>query len=387
MRNTVKLLFAGCCIWLAIVAPALAQNGPDEVPESVDQQYVDSIDPYSVGPGDYLAFDYEAYSAQANKAYQAGDYELAAKYYLALIRRNVDDAGAIYDLACCYGRLEMPVPAGLFLEGAFAAGYDDYEWAANDPDFEAVRDDPAFQDAWGRIGELMDERLTGLGELVAVAAPVFLKCRVMLPANYDPAMEYPLLIGLHGYGDNPDNFATLLQRRGIDSSGFIYAAPQGPYPFLPGRKIGYSWIEGQGENEDTWKQARALAIDYVGGVVGELKARYSIGDVYLMGFSQGCTMTYSTGLTYPGLFKGLICFSGWLDSDMFADEQYAAASGLPVFIAQGTSDQMVEPASATTARDTLVKHGFTVKYYEFDGGHTVLADALTAALVYMGLLE
>jgi len=250
-----------------------------------------------------------------------------------------------------------------------------------------VRDDPAFQDSWASIGELMAERRADLGELAVVAAPVYLKCRVTLPANYDPAMEYPLLIGLHGYGDNPDNFAGLLERREIAGGNFIYAAPQGPYPFLPGKKIGYSWIEGNGEDEDTWKQARALAIDYVGGVVGELKARYSIGDVYLMGFSQGCVMTYNTGLTYPGKFSGLICFGGWLESDMFADEQYAAASGLPVYIVQGNADQLVEPQAAYDARDTLIEHGFTVEFVEFDGGHEMPAEELTAALIYMGLLE
>ncbi len=374
-----------CAGWLLVAAPVTAQDETEDVPDSIDTVYVDSIDPYSIAPGELLAFDYEEYGRQARLAYQAGDYEKAARYFIALLRRNIDDSGALYDLACCYGLLEYPMMAGFALEAAFGAGYDDYDWASWDPDFESVREDPAFQESWERIGEAIEERHAGVGEEILVESPVLLSCRVQLPPDYDPEVEYPLLIGLHGYGDNPDNFIGLLERRDIDSSGFIYAAPQGPYPYLPGKQIGYSWIEGAEDDEESWLAAREMSEQYILEVTGELQEHYRISDVYLMGFSQGCVMTYNVGLSYPWMFDGLICFAGWLENDHFTDDWLYKTNYVPVFIAQGLSDTLVEPEESYNARDTLVEHGFAVELFEFDGGHAVPEEALRAALEWIGL--
>ena len=128
-----------------------------------------------------------------------------------------------------------------------------------------------------------------------------------------------------------------------------------------------------------------MSEQYVAGVVAELTERYNVVEVYLMGFSQGCVMTYNVGLTYPELFSGLICFAGWLENNHFTDAQLAAASHLPVFIVQGLSDNLVEPEESYNARDTLTAHGFTVELFEFDGGHAVPEEALRAALEWIGL--
>jgi phospholipase/carboxylesterase len=106
---------------------------------------------------------------------------------------------------------------------------------------------------------------------------------------------------------------------------------------------------------------------------------YRISDVYLMGFSQGCSFTYGIGLRHPDLFDGLICFAGWLDTAWVSADQVLAASQMPVVIAHGSEDQVVEYEASTTARDYLEDFGYDVLFLEFEGGHTVDADALVEA--------
>ena len=46
------------------------------------------------------------------------------------------------------------------------------------------------------------------------------------PNEYDPALSYPLIILLHGFGANMYDLADL--SRAIDPSGYIYVCPNAP---------------------------------------------------------------------------------------------------------------------------------------------------------------
>ena len=53
-----------------------------------------------------------------------------------------------------------------------------------------------------------------------------------------------------------------------------------------------------------------ISTEYVATVVENLRDIYNISDVFLFGFSQGCSLTWLTGLRYPDKFSGLIGFGG-----------------------------------------------------------------------------
>ena len=100
--------------------------------------------------------------------------------------------------------------------------------------------------------------------------------------------------------------------------------------------------------------------EYVLAVLDALKSQYKIGDVYLLGFSQGCALTYLTGLHHPELFKGIICFGGWLQQDRVTLAQMQAAKGLRVFI--GQLRKKIEP-DPTRPRYIHNEHGFGYRFF------------------------
>ncbi len=63
-----------------------------------------------------------------------------------LVRLEPGNPTAHYNLACSLALSRRKVDALRALERAVALGYSDYEWMSQDPDFEGLKDHPAFQE-------------------------------------------------------------------------------------------------------------------------------------------------------------------------------------------------------------------------------------------------
>ena len=346
---------------LVFASPAFA-----DAPDWFDP---DSIDPFAENAGDFLDLDVSELKDAAWGYYTDGDYTTAAQYYLALLSYNITDGSSIYNLACCYGLLGDADRAAEFVQRAFNAGYTDVDWISWDPDFESVRETPVFQTTLIQLSLQVEAERAELGGLIYLDAQGFFECRVMLPDDYDPARQYPMIVGLHGYGSNIDRFIGLYDR--FENHDFIYATPRAPFPFFNGSDLGYSWNEGDQNDPDFWMRSTENAIEYVAGAVEQLKDRYNVGEVYLLGFSQGCSLAYMAGIKHHDLFDGLICFGGWLDNEYLDESTIKSANDTRIFIGHASDDRVVDFESAIAARDLLTEYGFDVTFFEFEGGHTV----------------
>ncbi|MEA2497276.1 MAG: phospholipase/carboxylesterase [Thermoleophilaceae bacterium] len=89
------------------------------------------------------------------------------------------------------------------------------------------------------------------------------------------------------------------------------------------------------------------------------------------GFSMGSVMSYSTGLSadrpQPA---GLLIFSGFIPK-VERWEPDLNRSDLPIFIAHGRRDPVMEVGFAREARELLEGAGFPVDYHESDAAHHI----------------
>lgn len=373
LNRTVPAALLCACL----VLPALAQE-PATAPDTEEPSR--ATDPMAPDAGDFLDTDLGGLGRRAYDAYQAGEYDSAAACYLELLSYNITDASAIYNLACCYGLMGEPELAGTYLRRSFRAGFDDIDHAQQDPDFENVRGKEVFDAVFDSIAAAFEQKKSMLGEAVWIRHPSFRPCHVRVPEGFDPEQEHVLVLGLHGYGANPESFAGLWDR--FENPGFIYAALQAPYPFSVGNELGYSWTI-RLEDKELGNKARLLSESYVVETVRELGRKYKVSGVYLLGFSQGSGTAYTVGIKNHRLLKGIICFAGWLDTEWLGTTMMQDAKGLRVFIAHGKDDRVVEPEVGTKARDELKNLGYDVTFLEFDGGHQVPAEPLRKAQEWM----
>jgi phospholipase/carboxylesterase len=121
---------------------------------------------------------------------------------------------------------------------------------------------------------------------------------------------------------------------------------------------------------DTFDRAyRQLA-----GFHDELWARTGIGPerTVLGGFSMGSVMSYALGLAGERPAPaGILAFSGFIPTVQGWQPDLESRPDLPVFIAHGRRDPVIDVAFAGRARELLEAGGLPVSYHESDAAHHI----------------
>lgn len=321
-----------------------------------------------------------------NIAYQAmleNDFSRAAKFYLYVISHDIDDAHSHYNLARCYGYLGQSNYASNFLIMAINYGFNNYTLIKADEAFKSLKQQPEF---YKQFQVVLDSG-KDLGENIYVETEKLVKCRVLLPENYDAELTYPLLIGMHGYGGRPEEFARLWEA--LQTHSFIFVIPEGPYDAFPdtyNKVVGYSWDVAVRDLE-LYKRSDHFSSEFIVNVKDYVSKNYSIGKSFLLGFSQGGGHAYATGIKNVDKFEGIICFGARLPDYkkypwFLSEDEIRAGKDLKVFIAHGKEDGNPNK-SAVAAKKILRKFDYEVKLQLFEGRHYVNIAALEAALKWM----
>jgi phospholipase/carboxylesterase len=112
----------------------------------------------------------------------------------------------------------------------------------------------------------------------------------------------------------------------------------------------------------------------IANFIDELVANYPIdaNDIALIGFSQGCILSYAVALSYPEKVQCVVAMSGYLNLDI-ATENYAnnEFSKLKIFASHGTVDQVIPVDWARKAKPILDRLGIETTYKEYPIGHGV----------------
>jgi phospholipase/carboxylesterase len=180
-----------------------------------------------------------------------------------------------------------------------------------------------------------------------------------VPTTAEPSRPSPLVVALHGAGGQAahmlDPFLETAEAR-----GYLVLAPD---------SRGRTWdvILG-GYGEDVAFLDRALAH------VFERQA-IDLARIAVAGFSDGASYALSVGIINGALFSDILAFSPGF---MAPTDQ---ANSPRVFISHGIHDGVL-PIDACSRRlvPKLRQAGYDLDYREFDGGHEVPPEMVTAAV-------
>lgn len=86
----------------------------------------------------------------ANNLANSGETEEVARHLKTAVALRPGDPNTLYNAACTYGVLGKKAEALDTLKKAFAAGWGNKNWAANDSDLDCLHGDPEFQKLVGR---------------------------------------------------------------------------------------------------------------------------------------------------------------------------------------------------------------------------------------------
>jgi phospholipase/carboxylesterase len=102
--------------------------------------------------------------------------------------------------------------------------------------------------------------------------------------------------------------------------------------------------------------------------------------VILAGFSQGGAIALYAGVRYAERLGGVIGLSTYLVGfDRVAAEALAANRDVPIFMAHGTLDGVVQLAWAERSRDALRAGGWDVEWHTYPIEHSAVIDEIVVA--------
>jgi phospholipase/carboxylesterase len=187
-----------------------------------------------------------------------------------------------------------------------------------------------------------------------------------------------LLVLHHGRGTDEHDLLPLADV--LDSRRQMHVVtPRAPLA-LPGSP-GFHWylVPRVGTPDPETFQA---AYEKLAALHEELWERTGIGPerTVLGGFSMGAVMSYALGLgpdrPAPG---GILAFSGFVPTVEGWQPDLARRQRLPVFIAHGRRDAVIDVGFAREAQERLKAGGLQVEYHESEAGHHIDPRELPAA--------
>jgi len=101
--------------------------------------------------------------------------------------------------------------------------------------------------------------------------------------------------------------------------------------------------------------------------------------IVLAGFSQGGAIALYTGLRHAERLAGIVALSTYLiDGPGLATEAAPANRDIPIFMAHGTQDPVIQFAWADTSRRALADGGWNVEWHTYAMAHAAVLEEVVA---------
>jgi predicted esterase len=173
---------------------------------------------------------------------------------------------------------------------------------------------------------------------------------VYVPEGYRSGQPTPLVVMLHGAGGHARHALDILEAI-AGTEGFVLVAPD---------SRGMTWDAIRGEYGPD--------ITFIDQALAWVFERYAVDPARLVigGFSDGASYALSLGIGNGDLFSHVLAFSPGFTAPV---EQHGEPH---LYVSHGTNDAVLPINSCSRSLVPRLKGaGYTVRYREFDGPHTV----------------
>ncbi|GAA4756743.1 MULTISPECIES: alpha/beta hydrolase [Flavobacterium] len=181
----------------------------------------------------------------------------------------------------------------------------------------------------------------------------------------------PLLLLLHGYGSNEEDLFSFASE--LPDEYYVISA-RAPYDLMYNAYAWYAINFDADEKKFSDLDQAKTSRDLIANFIDELTANYAIDSqkITLIGFSQGCILSYAIALSYPEKVQRVVAMSGYFNDDIAKDEfKSNDFSNLKIFASHGNVDQVVPVEWARKAKPVLDSLHIQNVYKEYPVGHGV----------------
>lgn len=185
----------------------------------------------------------------------------------------------------------------------------------------------------------------------------------------------PLLIALHGYGENKRWTMRIAQE--MAPEGFAIASLQGLYqqivePKLPDGplRFGFGWLTNFRPEESI-----ALHHKFVLDVIEKLTNDGTTDKkkIFLLGFSQSCALNFRFALTHRNILGGVFGLCGGVPGDLETSELFGKID-TPAYYLYGNTDKYVPAEKFEDNAKRLAQFVKNLHARQYEAGHEITAE-------------
>jgi phospholipase/carboxylesterase len=214
-----------------------------------------------------------------------------------------------------------------------------------------------------------------------MTAPLLPAIEIETAPNPDAA-----IIWMHGLGDDGRGWSEVVPSLGLPrhlAIRFLFPhAPVMPVTINNGMQM-RAWYDIRQANLND--RADIDGVRRSQGLVDALLAREAQRGIaprrtLLAGFSQGGAIALYAGLRFGQRLAGIVALSTYVvAADRLAAEASAANRDVPIFMAHGTHDPVVQFAWAERSREALQASGWNVEWHAYPMEHSAVPEEIVAA--------
>ncbi len=190
----------------------------------------------------------------------------------------------------------------------------------------------------------------------------------------------PCVVMLHGYGSNEEDLFGLSN---YFPKNYITISFRAPIILPMG---GYAWsnINNSMTNEYSILQEAKYSLKLLHKSLRILINHYNINekDISLIGFSQGCILSWALAINSPKLIRRAVTLSGYIVPELL-NLPTKNVNNLLAYNSHGISDEIIPIEKARRSIDLIKKNNPNVIYKEYDQGHGINNDNLNDLLEWM----
>jgi len=228
-----------------------------------------------------------------------------------------------------------------------------------------------------RIGHLLGtSETTAAAPTTTVAAAVFSLSRednphaVFVPLHYEPNYAYPLVVWLHGPGDDERQLKRIMPL--VSMRNYVAIAPRGTVLGEESdERVGFSWC--QDLDHITLAEHRVMH------AIETAKKRFNIAPtrVFLAGFECGGTMALRLAMEHPSQFAGVLSFGGGFPRGNAPLRRLNEVRRLCIMLASGRDSRNYSPEEVCQDLRLFYSAGMAVDLRHYPCGDDLTTQMLS----------
>ena len=183
-----------------------------------------------------------------------------------------------------------------------------------------------------------------------------------------------VIIMFHGYGSNKDDLFSFAK---FMNPNFLIISVQAPIKM---DYNSYCWWSLNYNNDMQLqmdaKEAENSLNELNRFICEDLSNKYNFGlnQVYLLGFSQGCMISYALSINFPENYKKAVGLSGKIPYEIINFDEKFDYSNHNFFCSHGVNDQVIPIEVGRESNRWFSEKNINHKYLEFESAHGINSE-------------